>query len=180
MDRLKCILSKKDIYPEYQDTPIGQLLEYHNLNKSYKKYSNAQLIIGTCMDHRINIRIPDNYSYLIRTAGVNLKHIDFNIAYALSVTDINNMALIAHNNCGMVGLNTNKDKIISGLINRVGWDRKVAKDYFNNYAHEFEIKDEIDFILNETKRLRNIFLKINIAPLLYNIDDQLLYQVNES
>ena len=44
--------SKDDISREYYDTPIGLLLEYHNLGRPYDEYDNARLLIGMCMDNR--------------------------------------------------------------------------------------------------------------------------------
>jgi carbonic anhydrase len=36
-----------------------------------------------------------------------------------------------------------------------------------------------DFILSETKRLRNRYPKIKIAPMLYLVEDNKLYLINE-
>ena len=43
----------------------------------------------------------------------------------------------------------------------------------------FEIGNEIDFILSEAKRLRLRYPKVFVAPLFYNIDDNLIYQLKE-
>lgn len=52
MNRLLSIQSSDDILPEYRQTPIGLLLEYHNLNRPLDAYDKAQLLIGMCMDNR--------------------------------------------------------------------------------------------------------------------------------
>jgi carbonic anhydrase len=52
MNRLIPITSREAISLEYRDTPIGNLLEYHNLNRDYETYTQAQLLIGMCMDNR--------------------------------------------------------------------------------------------------------------------------------
>jgi carbonic anhydrase len=44
----------------------------------------------------------------------------------------------------------------------------------------FEIGNEIDFVLTEAKRLRLRYPKIAVAPLLYRVEDNLLYQLRES
>jgi carbonic anhydrase len=44
----------------------------------------------------------------------------------------------------------------------------------------FEIGNEIHFILSETQRLRMRYPKILVAPLLYKVEDNLLYQIKES
>lgn len=49
-----------------------------------------------------------------------------------------------------------------------------------SFAPMFEIENETSFLLSETKRLREKYPKILIAPLFYNVDDNLLYLVKEN
>ena len=72
MHRLIEINTKEDIFPEYVGTPIGDLLEYHNLDRPYDNYTNARLLIGMCMDNRKHLHIPDNFAFIIRSGGANL------------------------------------------------------------------------------------------------------------
>ena len=44
----------------------------------------------------------------------------------------------------------------------------------------FEIGNEIDFVLSEVKRLRLKYPQIIIAPLLYKVEDNLLYFMREN
>ena len=71
MERLRAINRVDDIVSDYRDTPIGWLLQYHNLNRTYDTYTSAQLLIGMCMDHRKHLSIPDNFAYIIRAGGAN-------------------------------------------------------------------------------------------------------------
>ena len=48
-----------------------------------------------------------------------------------------------------------------------------------HFAPIFEIGNEVDFVLSEAKRLRLIYPKILVAPLIYRVEDNLLYLVNE-
>jgi carbonic anhydrase len=48
-----------------------------------------------------------------------------------------------------------------------------------HFVPMFEIGNEIDFVLNEAKRLRNRYPKILVAPLFYNMQDKLLYLLEE-
>ncbi|MBI4811048.1 MAG: carbonic anhydrase, partial [Ignavibacteriales bacterium] len=73
MNRLISINSKSDIFHEYLSTPISDLVEYHNLSRPYDSYTNARLLVGMCMDNRKFLRIPDNFAYIIRTGGANLR-----------------------------------------------------------------------------------------------------------
>ncbi len=180
MNRLVPITSADDIFPVYRNTPIGLLLEYHNLGKPPLIYENAELLIGMCMDNRKHINIPDNFAYIIRAGGANLRYSEFKVSYAISVGQVRNIALIAHNNCGMVNLYARKDLFIQGLVDNAGWEREWAEEHFLHFAPMFEIGNEVDFILSETKRLRLRYPKIKIAPLMYLVENNQLYLIRES
>lgn len=180
MNNLIPVTSKEDIFPEYRDTSVGLLLEYHNLNREYETYTQAQLLVGMCMDHRKHLHIPDNFSYIIRAGGANLRHSEFKVSYAIAVGGVKSIALIGHNNCGMVNLAARKEIFIKGLIENAGWEQDRAEQHFNQFAPMFEIENEVGFIVSETQRLRLRYPKIQVAPLLYIVDDNLLYQVKEN
>ena len=179
MNRLIKISKPDDIFQEYQNTPIGLLLEYHNLNKPLDKYDSAKLLIGMCMDNRKHLRIPDNFAFIIRTGGANLRYSEFKVSYAIAIGQIKYIALIGHNNCGMVNLISRKDQFIKGLVEITGWDKEQAEDHFMHFAPMFEIGNEEDFILSESKRLRLRYPKIQIAPMMYLVDDNQLYLIKE-
>ena len=180
MYRLVSISSKEDVFPELRDTPIGLLLEYHNLNREYETYTQAQLLIGMCMDNRKHLHIPDNFAFIIRAGGANLRYSEFKVSYAIAVGGVRTIALIGHNQCGMVNLMARKNVFINGLVENAGWDREMAEQHFTQFAPMFEIGNEVDFVLNEAKRLRLRYPKIQVAPLLYLVEDNLLYQIEES
>lgn len=180
MNRLVPVSSKEDIFPKLRDTPIGLLLEYHNLHREYEPCAQAQLLVGMCMDNRKHLRIPDNFSYIIRAGGANLRYSEFKVSYAIAVGGVRHIALIGHNQCGMVNLMARKDTFIQGLVEAAGWERDFAEQHFTQFAPMFEIGDEIDFVLTEAWRLRMRYPRIQVAPLLYKVEDNLLYQVRES
>lgn len=179
MNKIIAINNVNDIPEEYKNTPIGLLLEYHNLNRNFEKYSSAQLLIGMCMDNRKHLHIPDNFAFIIRTGGANLRYSEFKVSYAIAIGGVKHIALIGHNNCGMVNLISKKNLFIEKLSENAGWTIEQAEEHFNNYAPMFEINNEIDFILSETKRLRNRYPKIQIAPMIYKIENNLLYLIGE-
>ena len=179
MDQLIQINSVNDILEEYRNTPIGQLLEYHNLNREFENYSSAQILVGMCMDHRKHLSIPDYFAYIIRAGGANLRYSEFKVSYAISVGGVKHIALIGHNNCGMADLKSKKDQFIKGLVENAGWDAESAQNQFNNFAPKHEIGDEISFIKSEAKRLRLQYPKIQVAPMLYNIDDNKIALIRE-
>lgn len=179
MERLIAVQSKEDIPVQYRETPIGLLLEYHNLHRPPDVYERAQLLVGMCMDNRKHLHIPDNFAYIIRSGGANLRYSEFKVSYAIAVGGVRHIALIGHNNCGMVNLAGKKEQIIEGLVAGAGWERERAEEHFMHFAPLFEIENEVDFILSESKRLRLRYPKITIAPLLYLVEDNLLYFIRE-
>jgi len=179
MHRLIPVTTTGDIFPEVRDTPVGLLLEYHNLHREYDTYTQAKLLVGMCMDNRKHLRIPDNFSYIIRAGGANLRYSEFKVSYAIAVGGVKSIALIGHNQCGMVNLMARKQAFIQGLVAIAGWDEELAEQHFNQFAPMFEIVNEVDFVLIEAQRLRLRYPRIQVTPLLYKVEDNLLYQVKE-
>lgn len=179
MDRLIHIDKTSDIPHQYLNTPIGLLLEYHNLNREFENYTSAHLLVGMCMDNRKHLHMPDNFAFIIRSGGANLRYSEFKVSFAISVGEVKHIALIAHSNCGMVNLISKKNQFVTKLSENGGWTIEQAEEHFNNYAPMFEINNEIDFILSETKRLRDRYPKVQIAPMYYKVEDNLLYLIKE-
>jgi carbonic anhydrase len=180
MDRLIPVERVEDIPPAYRSTPVQLLFEYHNLKCPFQTYTRAALLVGMCMDHRKHLHIPDNFCYIIRSGGANLRYSEFKVSYAIAVGGVSTIALIGHNNCGMVNLAARKDLFIDNLVANAGWTREQAENHFLCFAPMFEIENEIDFVSHEAKRLRLKYPKVLIAPLLYRVEDNLLYLVDEA
>jgi carbonic anhydrase len=179
MHRLIAINAAGDIPAGYRRTPIGRLLEYHNLGAPFRAYVRADLLIGMCMDNRKHLRIPDNFAFIIRSGGANLRYSEFKVSYAIAVGGVRTIALIGHNHCGMVNLASRKDLFIRGLVKRGGWTRKDADAHFTRFSATFEIGSETVFILSEVRRLRLRYPRVTVAPLLYKLDENRLYLLNE-
>lgn len=180
MKRLVKVSKKEAIFPQYRDTPISTLFEYHNLHRRFENVSKAEILVGMCMDNRKQLNIPNNFAFILRTGGGNLRYSEFYVSYAIAAGGVRTIALIAHNNCGMVNLMSKKDKFIEGLVEGAGWEKEFAEEHYQSFAPMFEIGNEIDFVLTEAKRLRQRYPKILVAPLFYNIEDNLLYLINET
>jgi carbonic anhydrase len=127
MQRLRTVASVQDIPADYQGTPLGLLLEYHNLQRALDAYTQAQLLIGMCMDHRKQLRIPENFAYILRAGGANLRYSEFKVSYAIAVGGVGHIALIGHTNCGMVNLMARRETFIERLVERAGWDQEWAE-----------------------------------------------------
>jgi carbonic anhydrase len=180
VDRLAKVESVNDIFPAYRSTPIGRLLEYNNLGRPFETYTRAELLVGMCMDHRKHLTIPDNFAYIIRSGGANLRYSEFKVSYAIAVGGVSYIALIGHNNCGMVNLASRRELFIDNLVENAGWEREQAEEHFMNYAPLFEIGNEVDFVLSEAVRLRHRYPKVLVAPMLYLVEDNRLYLLHES
>jgi carbonic anhydrase len=180
MERLIPATSADEILPEYRDTPVGALLEYHNMERPLDACTRAELLVGMCMDYRKHLRIPDNFAFIIRAGGANLRYSEFKVSYAIAIGGVTTIALIGHTNCGMVNLVARKEAFVKDLAANAGWTEQAAEEHFTAFAPMFEIGNEIDFVLTEAKRLRLRYPKIAVAPLLYRVEDNLLYQLRES
>ena len=179
MERLFALDKEDDIPPSYRDTPIGDLVRFHNLGVEAPAYTRAELLIGMCMDNRKYLRLADNFAYILRTGGGNLRYSEFKVSYAIAIGGVRAIALLAHRNCGMVNLISRKEAFIDGLVERAGWERERAEEHFMHFAPMFEIGSEIDFVLAEAKRLRLRYPKIPVAPLFYEIEEGRLYGLRE-
>lgn len=169
----------EDIFPVYRSTPIEQLLEYHNLGRPFDHYTQAKLLVGMCMDHRKHLIIPDNFAYIIRSGGANLRYSEFKVSYAMAIGGVSTIALIGHNNCGMVNLVSRKELFIANLVKNAGWSHEQAEEHFNSFAPMFEIGNEIDFVMSEATRLRHRYPRALVAPMLYKVEDNRLYLIRE-
>jgi len=162
-----------DIFPQYRETPVGLLLEYHNLNKTFSVVKKPQILIGTCMDNRKSLWIPENFAYIIRAGGANLMYSEFQVSYAISMAGLRYIALIAHSNCEMVNLHTAKDQFVQGMVDHAGWHEENAEHHFDHLSGFYEIGDELGFIIDEAKRLQKRYPKVMVAALFLNDEGRL-------
>jgi len=179
MDRLIPIRTHDDIPQQYLGTPVERLLAWQNLGASHTHVPRAEMLVGMCMDNRKVLRFPENFAFVIRSGGANLRHNEFKVSFAIAVGGVRAVALVVHNHCGMVGVSNRREQFVDGLVD-AGWEREAAEQHFAAYAPLFEIGNEIDFALSEVKRLRDRYPKVLFAPLWYNVEDNLLYCIRES
>lgn len=154
-------------------------MQYHNLGRELIPVDAPRLLIGMCMDNRKHLRIPDNFAFILRAGGANLRPSEFKVSYAIAVGGVRAIAIIGHNNCGMVNLMSRSHQFIAGLES-VGWDKQQAEDHFFHFAPLFEIGSELDFTRSEAKRLRRRYPGVIVAPMLYKVEDNRLYLLDES
>jgi carbonic anhydrase len=179
MERLIAVRAADDVPDAWRETPIERLLACQNLGAPLDPCDRPELLIGMCMDYRKHLRIPENFAYILRSGGGNLRPSAFKVSFAIAVGGVRAIALIGHDRCGMVNLTSKEDAFVDGLVD-VGWDREEARDHFRAFAPHFEIGDEIGFLVSEAARLRRRYPKVLVAPLLYRLDDDRLYLVREA
>jgi carbonic anhydrase len=173
--KLIAVAKKGDIPRKYRGTPVGLLLEYQNLGRQFEEYSQARLLVGMCMDNRKHLRIPENFAFILRTGGANLRYSEFKVSYAVAVGGVRCIAILGHDQCGMVNLMSRKEQFINGLVKGAGWDRERAEEHFMNLAPMHEIENEMEFTLSEAQRLKRRYPRIMVAPLFYKLSEDRLY-----
>jgi carbonic anhydrase len=176
MDRLIAVDSVADIPPALRDSPAGRLLQYHNLGRELDAYERAELLIGMCMDHRKQLRLPDQFAYILRAGGANLRPSEFKVSYAIAVGGVRALALIGHTECGMSRLSSRRVEFVEGLVD-AGWSRGDAIAHFERFAPEFEIGDPVDFVSREAGRLADLYPAVTVTPMIYRVEDGRLYLV---
>ncbi len=168
---------KEDIFEEYRGTAIEDFLLFHNLGKDVSADKQPNLLVCTCMDFRISLNIPPRFAYILRIAGSNASYLEFQVAFAISVGDIKSIAIIGHDDCAMAGLSGKRQSFIDGMNKNAGWSKEEADAYFSNHCSDFEISDSLSFTICEVEKLRKFFPRICIAPLLYRIECEKLFQI---
>ena len=93
MSQLIDINQKEDIPENYNNTPIGLLLEYQNLKKPFENVSTAQLLIGMCMDNRKHIPLPDNYAFIFAMAEQICNTVSLKSPMQLQLAELNTLQL---------------------------------------------------------------------------------------
>lgn len=177
--QIKKITNIEQIPACYQGTPIEKLIKYQNLGADFDRFEDAQMLIGMCMDNRKQLRLPENFAYILRTGGGNLRYTEFKVSYAIAIGKVKYIALISHNHCGMVSLVSKREEFIKGLCDNAGWTRERAEEHFMNYAPIFEIDNEIEFAIKEAKRLSDKYHGITVVPMLYTLEDNMLSLIYE-
>ena len=179
MHNFQEVRSEADIPERYRGTPVGELLRYHDLGAPRdQRADKPRLLIGMCMDSRKHLRIPDNFAFILRTGGANLRLAEFRVSYAIAVGGVRAIALMGHTNCGMSGLVNRRAAFVDGLV-EVGWSRAAAEEHFDRLAPEHEIGPEGDFVRCEARRLRALYPKVQVAPMLYRVEDDTVALLKE-
>lgn len=179
MDRLRPVDARDDIPARYRDTPVERLLACHQLGADLEPPEAPELLVATCMDHRVSLRIPRDFAYLIRTGGASLAGRDFEVSFAVAVGGVRAVAVVGHSDCGMAAAPGQGEAFVRGLVEWAGWDEAAAEDHFEEGTARHAIDDPVEFTLEQVGRLRHRWPEILVAPLHYGVEDRRLYVVRE-
>jgi carbonic anhydrase len=175
-ERLIPVQTDKDILPAWRGTPVADLLGYQNLEQPHRPYARAELLIGTCMDGRIRLRLPGGFAFILRTGGASPRPVEFEISFAVAARGLRAMALIGHDDCGMSQLTERREAYVAGLV-EVGWAQEAAERHFAEHVPTVAIPDPAAFVIAEAARLRERYPGLLVAPLFYTVGEGLLYQL---
>ena len=170
----------EDILPEYRGTPVADLLAYQNFGRPHPRYTEAALLIGMCMDHRLQLRIPSNFAHVLRCAGANLGKLEFDVSFSIAVGGVRSVCLIGHDGCRMVDLASKRRAFVSGLVDGAGWDRTRAEAHFDEHAPRHGFVDVVEFLYLEAQRLRDRYAGVIVAPFIYSPGDRSLRQITQA
>ncbi len=166
-----------DVEKRYGGTPIATWIRYHNLGEGPHYYDFPKLLIITCMDYRIALQVPKSFAYVLRLAGANVRHREFDLACVLAFAGIRHICLVGHTDCAMESLKNKREQFASGLERVAGWSRGKADMEFDLNAPRLNVFNVIDFILFESAWLERRFPGVLVAPLIYDVKDSFLYQI---
>ena len=179
MPSLVPVNSVSDILPRYRGTPVERLLRYHNLGEPLPASTgHAELLVGMCMDHRKDLRLPNEFAYVLRAAGGNLRGREFEVSYAVGVGRVSAIVLLAHTDCGMTHVMEKRDAFVRGLVEWGGCTEEAASRHFAEHTARYEIGDPLEFVVAEASRIQSYYPRLMVAPLLYTVEDDRLAQIS--
>jgi carbonic anhydrase len=169
-----------DILPVYRGTPVEDLLRYHNMGKALPADNTTpKMFVAMCIDFRKFLVIPNDYAFIMRTAGARLKGNEFELLYAIAVGGVSTVVLIGHTDCGMTRVLNQREQFVSGLGQRAGVAPDKAEELFDTYASGYAIEDPVKAMVAQAIDLRGLLNDVMLAPLLYRVSDNRLVQILE-
>ncbi len=174
---LRRVEGETDIPARYHGTPIADWLRYHNLGEGPHTYDSPQLLIVTCIESIIHLQLPKNFACVLRLAGANLRHREFDLACVLAFAGVRHVCVVGHKDCVMETLKDKRENFTSGLQKIGGWSKTRADLQFDLFVPRLGFPNVVDFTLFEAAWLERKFPGIMAAPLIYDAKDGSLYQI---
>jgi len=177
--RLRPVRNADDVFERYRGTPIEDLLAAQNLDRPFPVGPAPSLFVATCIDWRVRLALPPGAAFELRSAGVNLKHAFFQIAFAVSASPISHVALVSHDDCAMTKLPALEADFVAGLAKHARWSPDEAKRYFEEKRDHWHLEDAVATTLAQARELRERLPAVTFAPLHYTVGDGRLVQIAE-
>jgi carbonic anhydrase len=170
-----------DILPAYRGAPIERLLRVHNLGQTPGVHaSHAELFICTCIDRRIDLRLPKGAAFVLRTAGARLDGNEFEAMFAVAIGGVTTVATIGHTDCAMGHVLEQRDAFIAGLVQRGRAAPEDAAARYDAEAPRLALSDPVAHTLEQARQVRSLLPGVLVAPLLYRVENHRLAQIVEA
>ncbi len=163
-----------DVPERWRETPVADLLAYHDLGKPWRRHDRPEILVAACMDARVSLRLPEGFAFVLRVGGANVTPVLFNVSYAIAIKGIRFAAIVAHTGCGTVGLLSRREEFVNGLVTNGGWDAEAAGRHFDLDAPFYDLADPATFAARSAKRLEADYPKVRCAALLYDLSDGMI------
>ena len=134
------------------------------------------MVIVTCMDARLQLRVPERSSFVIRTAGAAPEPALSNIAFAVAA-GVQTLCVIGHTDCAMAAAQSAQQPFVQHLVEKEGWPNERSEALFENLQQNFAINDPVVATFERALWLAEQFPSCLVAPLLYRVEDHTLEQI---
>lgn len=168
----------RDILPRYRKCPIGDLLALQNLGRPVPDASVPDLVIVTCMDHRVILDLPTFFAFCLRTAGATPMPVISNIAFAVGTAGARNICVVGHTDCAMGKVDVTGEAMVEHLVDHDGWTPDDARAQLGLLHEVFRIDDPVQAAWTHARHLAERFPSCVVAPLLYRVEDGKLVQID--
>lgn len=171
------VRSPADILPEWRDTPIAALLAAVNLGTAPAVAAQPVILVARCWEDQANLALPAGFALELRAPGGVLKRSAFDVSWAIAAAGVRAIAIVGHDDCGLVGLRGRREEFVARLVDVAGWERPAAEQHFDHWGDLVEVADPAEAALDEAHRLRLRYPAIPVAPLLRRAADGALLQL---
>lgn len=158
-----------DIPAIFRHSPIEDLIAYQNIGKSFKHHSNPELLIVTCIDTRIQLKLPPNFAHVIRIGGAQAKSVEFQITYMIAIRNITAVAFVSHDDCAMVDLISKRKNFVDSLVKGNSWTAHTAEAYFDSHQPTHDVGHPLEMVCSQASVVAEKFPKVVVAALFYTV-----------
>jgi carbonic anhydrase len=171
------VRSPADILPEWRDTPVADLLAAVNLGTAPAVAARPAILVARCWEDQAPLGLPPGFALELRAPGAVLKRSAFDVSWAIAEAGVRAIAVVGHDDCGLVGLRGRREDFVARLVAVAGWERPAAEQHFDHWSDLVEVADPAEAAVAEARRLRLRYPGIPVAPLLRRSADGVLLQL---